>query len=389
MDKRKVITIAIIVALVCIFIFGGVTLSNKITKDPNTSENTESKDNEGVGTNKEDTEISSGNNKENNTENTNKTENKEDLNTEDTSLNTENKNETGSDNTTPNQTPNTENNTGNTNNTPGTESTDTGNTGLENTNSNTSSDTKPKYTFTDLNKTMYATSSVNVRNLPSADGDKVGSLSKGQEVKVTGQCNETKWYRITLNGTTAYVSNNYLSDKKPVAESTPSTPSTPNTPNTPSTPPANEQNSTVQAVYSGNEIGDGLDEYRKGLHKWTPDGKHQLYVLTTYDGYSGYWFYNEDDKSDFSNAFENICLGPESKLFLSYSSSKYYEYSEYQFMKYYDYDENGDKIYGCYMNPEKEMYYDEATESWIIPKHCKDENGNWYIVDKNGNRVYE
>lgn len=376
MDKRKVITIAIIVALVCIFIFGGVTLSNKITKDPNTSENTESKNNEGAGTNKEDTEISSGNNKENNTENTNKTENKEDLNTEDTSLNTENKNETGSDNTTPNQTPNTEN-------------TDTGNADSGNTNSNTSSDTKPKYIFTDLNKTMYATSSVNVRNLPSADGDKVGSLSKGQEVKVTGQCNETKWYRITLNGTTAYVSNNYLSDKKPVAESTPSTPSTPNTPNTPSTPPANEQNSTVQVVYSGNEIGDGLDEYRKGLHKWTPDGKHQLYVLTTYDGYSGYWFYNEDDKSDFSNAFENICLGPESKLFLSYGSSEYYEYSEYQFMQYYDYDENGDMIYGCYVNPEKEMYYDEATESWIIPKHCKDENGNWYIVDKNGNRVYE
>ena len=387
MDKRKVITIAIIVALVCIFIFGGVTLSNKITKDPNTSENTESKDNEGAGTNKEDTEISSGNNKENNTENTNKTENKEDLNTEDTSLNTENKNETGSDNTTPNQTPNTENNTGNTNSTPSTENTDTGNADSGNTNSNTSSDTKPKYTFTDLNKTMYATSSVNVRNLPSADGDKVGSLSKSQEVKVTGQCNETKWYRITLNGTTAYVSNNYLSDKKPVAESTPSTPST---------PPANEQNSTVQAVYSGNEIGDGLDEYRKGLHKWTPDGKHQLYVLTTYEGHPGFWFeYCEDDYEKFEAAFDEKYLGPEDGMYLRNSSSvpytNYYigdTLYGYQFMKYYDYDANGDMIYGCYLNPE-EMYYDEATDSWEIPQHCKDKNGNWYIVDKNGNKVYE
>ena len=77
---------------------------------------------------------------------------------------------------------------------------------------------KPAYTFTELNKTMYAKSSVNVRALPLADGEKVGSLSKGQEVKVTGQCNETGWYRINLNGTTCYVSNSYLGDNKPVEE---------------------------------------------------------------------------------------------------------------------------------------------------------------------------
>lgn len=77
---------------------------------------------------------------------------------------------------------------------------------------------KPAYTFTELNKTMYAKSSVNVRSSPLADGEKVGSLSKGQEVKVSGQCNETGWYRIDLNGTTAYVSNKYLVDTKPVEE---------------------------------------------------------------------------------------------------------------------------------------------------------------------------
>ncbi len=88
---------------------------------------------------------------------------------------------------------------------------------------------KPAYTFTELNKTMYAKSSVNVRTLPLADGEKVGSLSKGQEVKVTGQCNETGWYRISLNGVTCYVSNNYLVDTKPVEE-TPAPPSTPDVP---------------------------------------------------------------------------------------------------------------------------------------------------------------
>ena len=72
------------------------------------------------------------------------------------------------------------------------------------------------YTYTDLNNTMYATSTVNVRSLPSTNGDKLGCLSKNQEVIVIGQCNETGWYRISFNGSESYVSNKYLSDE-PVA----------------------------------------------------------------------------------------------------------------------------------------------------------------------------
>lgn len=72
----------------------------------------------------------------------------------------------------------------------------------------------PTYTYTDLSVTMYAQSSVNVRDLPSTDGDKLGGLSTNQEVQVTGQCNETSWYRISYNGSEAYVSNKYLGDNK-------------------------------------------------------------------------------------------------------------------------------------------------------------------------------
>ena len=80
----------------------------------------------------------------------------------------------------------------------------------------------PTYTYTELNKTMYVKSSVNIRNLPSAEGDLLGTLPKGFEVKVTGQCKEPNWYRIEVTGGgIAYVSNNYLSDTKP-AEETPS-----------------------------------------------------------------------------------------------------------------------------------------------------------------------
>ena len=78
---------------------------------------------------------------------------------------------------------------------------------------------EPQYTYTDLNKTMYAKSSVNVRSLPSTDGQKLGGLSKGQEVSVTGQCNETGWYRIEYNGGVAYISSNYLTTTKPTETS--------------------------------------------------------------------------------------------------------------------------------------------------------------------------
>lgn len=76
------------------------------------------------------------------------------------------------------------------------------------------------YTYTDLNQTMYAKQTVNVRDLPDQNGTKVGGLSTAQEVTVTGQCNETSWYRISYNGTEAYVSNNYLLTEKPVVQET-------------------------------------------------------------------------------------------------------------------------------------------------------------------------
>ena len=85
---------------------------------------------------------------------------------------------------------------------------------------------RPKYTYTDMNKTMYAKQSVNVRDLPSTDGNKLGGLSSGQAVTVTGKCNETGWYRIDYNGGVAYVSNSYLVDNKP-AEPKPEEPSKP------------------------------------------------------------------------------------------------------------------------------------------------------------------
>lgn len=78
------------------------------------------------------------------------------------------------------------------------------------------------YTYTDMTATMYATQTVNVRNLPCTDGEKIGSLSANQEITVLGQCNETGWYQFELDGQTAFVSNSYLSTEK--VEETPPAP---------------------------------------------------------------------------------------------------------------------------------------------------------------------
>ena len=72
------------------------------------------------------------------------------------------------------------------------------------------------YTYSELSQTMYAKSAVNVRDLPSTDGKKIGSLKASQEITVTGKCDQTGWYRFDLNGTTGYVSDKYIVSEKPV-----------------------------------------------------------------------------------------------------------------------------------------------------------------------------
>ena len=71
------------------------------------------------------------------------------------------------------------------------------------------------YTYTELSQTMYAKSSVNVRKGPEVSFEKLGGLSKAEAVEVTGQCNETGWYRIKFKGKEGFVSESYLVLEKP------------------------------------------------------------------------------------------------------------------------------------------------------------------------------
>ena len=77
--------------------------------------------------------------------------------------------------------------------------------------------------FTDCNETVYATGTVNIRASYTANSKKLGSLNKGDSVTRTGTAiagtEAEGWSRIQLSdGTTAYISNQYLSTTKPVVQ---------------------------------------------------------------------------------------------------------------------------------------------------------------------------
>ena len=68
------------------------------------------------------------------------------------------------------------------------------------------------YTYEEMDSTMYAAEKINVRSTPSQDGEKLGTLKKGEAVKVTGKCVETGWFRIAYGDGNGFVSDKYVTE---------------------------------------------------------------------------------------------------------------------------------------------------------------------------------
>ena len=132
---------------------------------------------------------------------------------------------------------------------------------------------EPDYTYTDMTAAMYAQISVNVRNTPSAKGDKIGALAQNEQVPVTGQCNETSWYRIQYQGNVGYVSNKYLSTDK-VAVQQPTTETETESAQQPSTE-ATQQNTEKPAPVKPEHWWDGYE-----MNKWYDMGSY-AFIITS------------------------------------------------------------------------------------------------------------
>lgn len=81
--------------------------------------------------------------------------------------------------------------------------------------------------FLDMEETVYATTTANVRESYSVDSQKVGSLNEGDSVVRTGigvSEDSDGWSRVSLSdGTTAYIKSDYLSTTKPAPKPSTST----------------------------------------------------------------------------------------------------------------------------------------------------------------------
>ena len=72
----------------------------------------------------------------------------------------------------------------------------------------------PAFTFKEMNTIMYAADALTVRSLPNTNGKMIGSYGLNGEVRVTGKCYQTGWYRVNYFGKVGYVSNKYVYAQK-------------------------------------------------------------------------------------------------------------------------------------------------------------------------------
>ncbi|MCD8103548.1 MAG: SH3 domain-containing protein [Lachnospiraceae bacterium] len=61
--------------------------------------------------------------------------------------------------------------------------------------------------------TMYTSANVNIREQPSTEAERIGSLLTGSAVTVTGET--TSWYRVNVGGSVGYISKAYLVSTQP------------------------------------------------------------------------------------------------------------------------------------------------------------------------------
>ena len=90
--------------------------------------------------------------------------------------------------------------------------------------------TESTYTISESEMTMYTVKGCNIRQGASTEYDVIGTLSKGEAVKITGKVNEVNWYEISLSeDKKGYVSGSLLVSEKPAEEQSVQPPQQPST----------------------------------------------------------------------------------------------------------------------------------------------------------------
>ena len=111
----------------------------------------------------------------------------------------------------------------------------------------------------ELNETMYAISTVNIRQEATADSARLGGLSYAEAVTVTGKT-DSNWYRINSDGMMGYVHGDYLQSTQPVQQST-STPSQQSQSSSSSSQTSSEDSNQSSSQQQQTDTSSSDDEY--------------------------------------------------------------------------------------------------------------------------------
>ena len=79
--------------------------------------------------------------------------------------------------------------------------------------------TDPVVTYKEVNETVYANTTVNIRKGPGTEYDKLGSLNKGDSITRVG-IGDNGWSKVEYNGSIAYMFSEYLQTTKPPVANT-------------------------------------------------------------------------------------------------------------------------------------------------------------------------
>lgn len=142
--------------------------------------------------------------------------------------------------------------------------------------------TEGTYTISESDMTMYTVKGCNIRQGASTEYDVIGTLSKGEAVKITGKVNEVNWYEISLSeDKKGYVSGSLLVSEKPAEEQAPAQPEQPAQPQQPEQPaqPPQQPAQPEQPASSDAPINPNTGEAMKpGDSYIAPNGVEVIYV---------------------------------------------------------------------------------------------------------------
>lgn len=146
--------------------------------------------------------------------------------------------------------------------------------------------TEGTYTISESDMTMYTVKGCNIRQGASTEYDVIGTLSKGEAVKITGKVNEVNWYEISLSeDKKGYVSGSLLVSEKPAEEQAPAQPEQPAQPQQPEQPaqPPQQPAQPEQPASSDAPINPNTGQPMKpGESYIAPNGVEVTYMTTDY-----------------------------------------------------------------------------------------------------------